>query len=73
MEWALLKPSLDFSHGRERLESLDFDVHNYSRETLVDLAVEIFRKVAFDFTWQFFVAELSFLNSPSSILALESS
>ena len=47
MDWALLYPPFDFNHGRDRLESLNFDVHSYGKETLVDLSVEIFRKVLF--------------------------
>ena len=44
-DWAVRKQPLEFSHGKQRLKSLDFDVHDYGAETLVDLALEIFLEV----------------------------
>jgi hypothetical protein len=44
-DWASLKNPLDFKHGKELLKTLDFDVHNYAPDTLVDLALEVFYEV----------------------------
>ncbi len=44
-DWAFLKNPLDFKHGKELLKTLEFDVHNYAPDTLVDLALEVFYEV----------------------------
>jgi hypothetical protein len=49
-DWAFLKNPLDFKHGKELLKTLDFDVHNYSPDTLVDLALEVFYEVPMSMT-----------------------
>ena len=44
-DWAVRKQPFAFAHGKERLKTLDFDVHNYSYETLIDLVLEVFVEV----------------------------